>query len=96
MPSRLNKHKKVWQKKVGVRNEALDCEVYALHAARSLGTHSMSAGKWALYEQALLQAELFALAETEKQPENPVVETQHGYAAARPKRKRGNFATDFK
>lgn len=59
VPSRLNKHKKVWQKKVGVRNEALDCEVYALYAARSLGTHSMSANKWALYEQALLQAELF-------------------------------------
>ena len=96
VPSRLNKHKKVWQKKVGVRNEALDCEVYALHAARSLGTHSMSASKWALYEQALLQAELFAPAKPEKQPENQVVETQHGYAAARPKRKRGNFATDFK
>lgn len=96
VPSRLNKHKKVWQKKVGVRNEALDCEVYALHAARSLGTHSMSANKWALYEQALLQAELFAPAEPEKQPENPIVETQHGYAAVRPKRKRGNFATDFK
>lgn len=71
VPSRLNRHKKVWQKKVGVRNEALDCEVYALHAARSLKTHSMSEVQWAMYEKAVLQPALFAEtpAETEKEPE---------------------------
>ena len=56
VPSRMNKHKKVWQKKVGVRNEALDCEVYALHAARSVGTHTMSSAKWALKPQYFEQA----------------------------------------
>lgn len=93
IPSRLNKHKKVWQKKVGVRNEALDCEVYALHAARSIGTHSMSATKWAAMETALLQPELFAAADrpetTEREPRTD------GHTAAQPRRKRGNFATDF-
>ncbi len=93
IPSRLNKHKKVWQKKVGVRNEALDCEVYALHAARSIGTHSMSATKWAAMETALLQPELFAAADrpetTEREPRTD------GHTAVQPRRKRGNFATDF-
>ena len=94
VPSRLNKHKKVWQKKVGVRNEALDCEVYALHAARSLGTHSMSAGKWTLYEQSLLQADLLVESKvdiTERE--------QHfapkGYNDVVQRKKKGNFATDF-
>lgn len=97
VPSRLNKHKKVWQKKVGQRNEALDCEIYALHAARSLGTHNMSETKWALYENALLQTSLFAESEPEsenRQPENLATQPQ-GYAAAQTRRKRGNFATDF-
>ena len=95
VPSRLNKHKKVWQKKVGVRNEALDCEVYALHAARSLGTHNMSANKWALYENALLQAELFSEPkETAPAPETENIAPQ-GYAGAQTRRRKGNFATDF-
>ncbi|WP_319019354.1 terminase gpA endonuclease subunit, partial [Burkholderia pseudomallei] len=35
VPGRIGT-KRVWQKKAGGRNEALDCEVYALHAARSV------------------------------------------------------------
>ena len=38
--------KRVWQKKSGVRNEALDCEVYALHAARSLRLHLWKKERW--------------------------------------------------
>lgn len=46
--------KPAWQKKAGARNEALDTEVYALHAARSLKTHLFSEAHW-LAEQARFQ-----------------------------------------
>ena len=91
----MNKHKKVWQKKVGVRNEALDCEVYALHAARSVGTHTMSAAKWALYENALLQSELFAEPKpVEQVQEKTRADSGSGFAATR-RRKGGNFVTNY-
>ena len=51
--------KMVWQKKAGRRNEALDCEVYALHAARSLKTHLLRDNEWDQLEQQLLQPTLF-------------------------------------
>ncbi|WP_328338963.1 phage terminase large subunit family protein [Pseudomonas guariconensis] len=51
--------KMVWQKKAGRRNEALDCEVYALHAARSLKTHLLRDHEWDQLEQQLLQPTLF-------------------------------------
>ncbi|WP_374992520.1 phage terminase large subunit family protein [Paraburkholderia sp. SARCC-3016] len=44
----------VWQVKVGCRNEALDGEVYALHAARSLKIHLFTEAHW-LVEQARFQ-----------------------------------------
>jgi phage terminase large subunit GpA-like protein len=46
--------RQVWQKKVGARNEALDSEVYALHAARSLKVHLFTETHW-LVEQARFQ-----------------------------------------
>ncbi|WP_044871988.1 terminase gpA endonuclease subunit [Pseudomonas sp. LFM046] len=52
--------KMVWQKKAGRRNEALDCEVYALHAARSLKTHLLRDNEWDQLERQLLQPTLFA------------------------------------
>ena len=52
-------NKMVWQKKAGRRNEALDCEVYALHAARSLKTHLLRNSEWDELEQQLLQPALF-------------------------------------
>ena len=55
--------KRVWQKKSGVRNEALDCEVYALHAARSLKLHLWNAAKWDLERQKQLQMDLIDVAE---------------------------------
>lgn len=42
---------KVWQKKSGVKNEALDCEVYALHAARSLRTDIRTDAQWRAIEK---------------------------------------------
>lgn len=57
-PSRLNRNRKVWTKKSGVRNEGLDCEVYALHAARSLKTNLMHEAHWAAIEQRLRQRTL--------------------------------------
>jgi len=57
-PSRLNKLRKVWTPKAGVRNEALDCEVYALHAARSIKTHLMHEVHWEAIEQRLRQRSL--------------------------------------
>lgn len=57
-PHRTIKHKRVWQKKSGVRNEALDAEVYALHAARSLKTHLMKEAHWAGIEARLRQRSL--------------------------------------
>ena len=50
--------KRVWQKKSGVRNEAMDCEVYALHAARSLKLHLWSADRWQMELQSQIQIDL--------------------------------------
>ena len=59
-PHRTLRHRKVWQKKSGVRNEGLDCEVYALHAARSLKVNLLREAQWALIEGAIRQQELLA------------------------------------
>lgn len=52
----------VWQKKTGVRNEALDCEVYALHASRSCKVHLMTHANWDELERDLRQGDLFSTA----------------------------------
>lgn len=57
-PSRINRMRKVWTPKAGVRNEGLDCEVYALHAARSVKTHLMQEVHWAALEARLVQRSL--------------------------------------
>ncbi|WP_343226961.1 phage terminase large subunit family protein [Pseudomonas fluorescens] len=67
-PHARNPSKMVWQKKAGRRNEALDCEVYSLHAARSLKTHLLRDHEWDQLEQQLLQPTLF----TTEQPVAPV------------------------
>ncbi|KVN50163.1 terminase [Burkholderia ubonensis] len=51
--------KRVWQKKAGGRNEALDCEVYALHAARSVKTHLMTEAHWRVEQVRVSQVSLF-------------------------------------
>lgn len=57
-PHRTVRHKRVWQKKAGVRNEALDGEVYALHAARSLKLNLYRDSHWAGLENALRQLDI--------------------------------------
>lgn len=59
-PHRTIKGKKVWQKKAGMRNEALDCEVYTLHAARSLKTNLMREAHWAAFESRVRQRTLLS------------------------------------
>lgn len=65
-PHPRNPSRMVWQKKAGRNNEALDCEVYALHAARSMKTHVMRDPDWDQIEQQLLQPTLFTT------PDQPV------------------------
>lgn len=90
-PSRLNRNRKVWTKKASVRNEALDCEVYALHAARSLKTNLMHDAHWIAIEKRLRQRTLLddpaptleaaPLAEEESDTTRPPIE---GEAATEP------------
>lgn len=89
-----NSRKRVWQKKSSVRNEALDCEVYALHAARSLKLHMWTPARWLLEFQQQAQESLSFEAETEpiqqqveQQPEpQPLPEEK-----PKPKRKQQMF-----
>lgn len=55
-----------WQLRSGRRNEALDCEVYALHAARRMRVHTMSETEWAQLEVSVRQQTL-PLSEPEAQ-----------------------------
>ena len=45
-PRRGYGKQKLWQRIVGVRNEGLDCEVYALHAARAMKIHLWTKRRW--------------------------------------------------
>jgi phage terminase large subunit GpA-like protein len=58
-PHRSLRNKRIWQKKAGQSNEAWDCEVLALHAARSRKVHLMKPEQWAAIERALAQPVLF-------------------------------------
>lgn len=79
-PHRTLRNRKVWQKKSGVRNEALDCEVYALHAARSLKIHLYKESHWAGLEEAVRQKDIF---------DEPKVMTPEAPAAATSEPKSG-------
>lgn len=71
-PSARNRSKRVWQKKSGVRNEGLDCEVMSLHAARSLKVHLYTDQRWDELEQMVRQPDIFAA--TTEQDELPDTE----------------------
>ena len=58
-PHRTMKGRYVWTKKSGERNEALDCEVYALHAARSLKINLWSEKRWQGVESEVRQVSMF-------------------------------------
>lgn len=63
-PHRSMRGKRIWQKKSGAAVEALDCEVYSLHAARAAKVHLMTENQWLNLEIQLKQVNLF---ETEQQ-----------------------------
>lgn len=69
-PSRKRGGQKVYQLKSGVRNEALDCEVYAMHAARVLKLHVRKPDQWDAKEAALKQGDLLAPQAPESVPES--------------------------
>ncbi|HVT36310.1 MAG TPA: terminase gpA endonuclease subunit [Nevskiaceae bacterium] len=48
----------VWTKKAGARNEPLDLEVYALHAAHKLRVHTWTESQWVAVEEKVRQREL--------------------------------------
>jgi len=73
-PHRTIRYKKVWQKKSGVRNEALDTEVYALHAARSLKINLWKEDRWLVEESRIRQPDLLNPEPITAQPENQVNE----------------------
>lgn len=63
-PHRSMRGKRVWQRKAGQAVEALDCEVYCLHAARARKVHLMKPAQWEAIERQLQQAPLFLETET--------------------------------
>ena len=58
VPHRTVRGRFVWQCRSGRRNEALDCEVYALHAARSIKVNLWREDRWASEEAAIRQPSL--------------------------------------
>lgn len=67
-PSRTRRNVETWQKKAGIANEAWDCTVYSVHAARRLRLHMWTEAKWAEAEQLLVQPSLFDAAPTPSGP----------------------------
>lgn len=58
IPSRKHGGRKKWIKKSGARVEALDCENYAMHAAKTERIHAWSADVWDRFESGLMQSDL--------------------------------------
>lgn len=81
---------RVWQKKTGVRNEVLDCEVYALHASRATKVELMNAARWDALEAELRQSTLF---DEPAQQQQSIPKTKQKNDAFRPK---GGFVNGWK
>ena len=90
-PHRSIRNRKVWQLRSGQRNEALDCEVYAMHAARSKKVHLMKVSHWDALEQRLVQEDLFTTETSEDEHEE-----QQEVSPKVKRRKKQNFATSWK
>lgn len=81
-PSRKHGGKKVYQKKAGAANEALDCEQYQIHLARYMRLHLKKPADWDDIEARLMQADL--LAEADEQVPVTVEPSATQPAAAKP------------
>lgn len=68
----------VWQKVPGKRNEALDTENYALHAARAVKVHLKSDADWTRLDQELRQQALFEAPPDLLETAEPVVSESDG------------------
>jgi phage terminase large subunit GpA-like protein len=62
VPHKTIRGRLVWACQAGRRNEGTDCEVYALHAARSLKVNLWRDDRWEAEEAAIKQPGLFGLA----------------------------------
>ena len=82
-----------WQTKSGQRNEALDCEVYALHASRKLKLNMMTEAQWTALEEKLLQPDLISAAPPPAE-ELPVTSPGAAPASAAPVNKTNNAGAD--
>ncbi|WP_338847912.1 phage terminase large subunit family protein [Massilia sp. W12] len=71
IPHKTKRNVKVWSVRAGQRNEALDCEVYALHAARSLKINLFKESQWLALENKIRQAEMFDQVETPAPNQEP-------------------------
>jgi len=69
------KIRRVWTQKKGQAVEALDAEVYCLHAARSVKTNMLNESYWQGLEAQLRQMPLFV---TEKPKENVTIDEETG------------------
>lgn len=65
-----------WQAKSGQPHEVLDCEVYALHAARALRVHLKTPEQWDALEHELAQVDLFAVPEEPELAQQPETNDQ--------------------
>jgi phage terminase large subunit GpA-like protein len=65
------RNKLYWQCKSGVRNEGLDCEVYALHASRRLRVNLMTETQWIAIEERIRQPGLLPVATDTPREEAP-------------------------
>ena len=75
-PHRSIRGKLAWQVKSGIRNEPLDCTIYALHASRANKVHTRTEAQWDALETKIKQTDLFSVAEAEKKAEPEKIETQ--------------------
>lgn len=66
VPHRSIRGRFVYRCKSGIRNEGTDCEVMAMHAARSLKVHLMTVDAWDVIEKQVKQSDLFAVPVVQK------------------------------
>ncbi|WP_394201063.1 phage terminase large subunit family protein [Marinagarivorans algicola] len=77
VPNKRLKGDLTWQCRAGRRNEATDCEVYALHGAMAIKLNTYSAKQWDDLELGFAQNDLFiADKKIIEQPQKPALDEQ--------------------
>lgn len=79
-PHRSIRGKRIWQKKSGAQVEALDGEVYAIHAARAAKVHLMREHDWLEIERTLHQNDFFK-EEASANSQGATDDSLHGFMA---------------